>query len=473
MLRITPIAMRFYTQDICFSYTFKTLFFLIFLLFLKVFICTIHHADIPSTKRLTPKDQHLMTPVSNATPPHSLEAQRLAALNAYGLFGTASEDHFDEIVALAAEICGSSTALMSLVGEDMLWFKSRYGYVSESAPRENSFCSHAILHDEMLIVEDALRDERFANNPTVNCPTGGVRFYAGAPLTNSDGLRIGVICAIDDQPKQLSALQIKTLQVLANQIVAQMELHKSLHQMHLYTEKMKQLNENKDKFFSIIAHDLRAAFHGILGFSEVLDTEFDELDTDAIRKIASYLNHSSQSTFKLLENLLEWAMLENGSMRFRPDVIRLESIIDTVVTGLDLSATQKNLSISFQVDASILVFADTHMMQSLFHNLVSNAIKFTDRGGKISINQTLVDKIVQISIEDNGMGMSERQIHDLFKVETSQSTKGTLGEVGTGLGLLLCKQFIEQHGGSISVKSTLGQGSAFLLTLPLHSHSEM
>jgi signal transduction histidine kinase len=415
-----------------------------------------------------------MTSLSNDEPTHTaLEDKRLAALEAYGLFGTPPEDHFDEIVALAAEICGSSTALMSLVGKDQLWFKSRYGFNSPSAPRENSFCTHAILHDDVMVVEDALLDERFTKNPNVSCPSGGVRFYAGAPLTNSDGLPIGVICAIDNEPKQLSSIQIKTLKVLANQIVAQMELQKTLHLMKEYSEQIQQLNENKDKFFSIIAHDLRAAFHGILGFSEVLDTEFDELDTDAIRKIASYLNHSSQSTFKLLENLLEWAMLENGSMRFRPKETRLESIIDTIVTGLDLSANQKNLKIDFQIDSNLMIWADIYMMRSLFHNLVSNAIKFTDRGGQIVISQTMVDQTIHICIEDNGTGMSEQQVQDLFKVETSRSTKGTLGEVGTGLGLLLCKQFIEQHGGSISVKSELGLGSKFLLTLPLHSYTEV
>jgi signal transduction histidine kinase len=399
---------------------------------------------------------------------HPLELQRLAALESYALFGTASESTFDEIVALAAEICDSKIGLISLVGEHNIWFKARFGFEAQSSARDGSFCSHAILHDDVLVIEDARKDARFSSRPLVICNTEDtVRFYAGAPLITSDGLAIGVICAIDDQPKQLTALQIRTLKVLANQVMAQMELHKSLRQVRAHGEQMKMLNQNKDKFFSIIAHDLRAAFHGILGFSEVLDTELDDLDTDSIRKIASYLNHSSQSTFKLLENLLEWAMLENGSMRFRPQRIRLESIIDTVATGLDLSAKQKNIQLNFQIDASIMVEADLHMVQSLVHNLISNALKFTPQGGQIHISQDQIDQHVRVMVKDNGVGMSAQQCARLFRAESSQSTKGTMGEVGTGLGLLLCKQFVEQHQGNIGVDSTLDTGSVFWFTLPI------
>jgi signal transduction histidine kinase len=397
---------------------------------------------------------------------HPFEQQRLAALASYQLFGTAPETTFDEIVALAAQICNAKIGLISLVGEQTIWFKAQYGIDAQTATREGSFCSQAILQDDVLVVEDAAQDDRFAPAIEIN-EEQAVRFYAGAPLITSSGLPIGVICALDDQPKQMTELQVLTLKVLANQVMAQMELHKSLRQMRIHSDKMRTLNQNKDKFFSIIAHDLRAAFHGILGFSEVLDTELDDLDPDSIRKIASYLNHSSQSTFKLLENLLEWAMLENGSMRFRPEPLRLESIIDTVATGLDLSAKQKNIQLDFHIDSSIVVHADLHMLQSLVHNLISNALKFTPQGGHIVISQDQVDDMVHVYVKDNGIGMSHEQSARLFRPELSQSTKGTMGEVGTGLGLLLCKQFVEQHGGRIKAHSTLGEGSMFSFSLPI------
>ncbi|WP_051526645.1 GAF domain-containing sensor histidine kinase [Alkanindiges illinoisensis] len=404
----------------------------------------------------------MMPPDSDLSiaPLHPQEKQRLEALAAYALFGTQPEAQFDEIVSLVAQICGSSSALLSLVGEDLLWFKSRYNYAAESGPRDGSFCSHAILHDDVMIVEDASLDERFNQNPLVTCPSTHVRFYAGAPLLTEDGLPLGVICAIDDQPKSMTSLQVQTLKVLANQVVAQMNLHRSV-------VRMQQINQNKDKFFAIIAHDLKAAFHGILGFSDVLDTDFDELEDKTKREIASYLNESSHATYKLLENLLEWARLENGAMPYRPKQLQLDSLVEETVAGLQFSAAQKNIRIEIQLQPDIWVHGDRHMLHSLIHNLLGNAIKFTPEYGNIRIyDETQQDKVV-ISVEDNGMGMTPEQVQRLFKGDHNQSTKGTHGEKGTGLGLLLCQQFVQQHHGSLEVNSSVGRGSTFSFGIPL------
>lgn len=393
-------------------------------------------------------------------PLHPREAERLKALNTYGLLGTQPEERFDEIVSLVAQLCGSDTALLSLVGEDLLWFKARYNYAAESGPRDGSFCSHALMHDDVMVIEDAMLDERFNRNPLVTCPSTPIRFYAGAPLMGDDGLPLGVICAIDSQPKQMTDLQMQTLKVMANQIVAQMNLHRSVMQMQA-------LNQSKDKFFAIIAHDLKAAFHGILGFSEVLDTEFDELDDASKRKIANYLNESSQSTYKLLDNLLEWARLENGSMPYRPKALQLDQLIEDTVYSLQFMAAQKNISLTTRLQSDIWIEADMHMLQSLVHNLVANALKFTPNGGTIQIFDEVKDDQITISVQDNGTGMNDVQLQKLFNVAYSQSTNGTNGETGTGLGLLLCQQFVQQHKGALNVCSQLGQGSTFSFNFPL------
>lgn len=393
-------------------------------------------------------------------PLHPREAERLKALNTYGLLGTQPEERFDEIVSLVAQLCGSDTALLSLVGEDLLWFKARYNYAAESGPRDGSFCSHALMHDDVMVIEDAMLDERFNRNPLVTCPSTPIRFYAGAPLMGDDGLPLGVICAIDSQPKQMTDLQMQTLKVMANQIVAQMNLHRSVMQMQA-------LNQSKDKFFAIIAHDLKAAFHGILGFSEVLDTEFDELDDASKRKIANYLNESSQSTYKLLDNLLEWARLENGSMPYRPKALQLDQLIEDTVYSLQFMAAQKNISLTTRLQSDIWIEADMHMLQSLVHNLVANALKFTPNGGTIQIFDEVKDDHITISVQDNGTGMNDAQLQKLFNVAYSQSTNGTNGETGTGLGLLLCQQFVQQHKGALNVSSQLGQGSTFSFNFPL------
>lgn len=395
-------------------------------------------------------------------PLHPREAERLKALNTYGLLGTQPEERFDEIVSLVAQLCGSDTALLSLVGEDLLWFKARYNYAAESGSRDGSFCSHALMHDDVMVIEDAMLDKRFNNNPLVTCQSTPIRFYAGAPLMGDDGLPLGVICAIDSQPKQMTDLQMQTLKVMANQIVAQMNLHRSVMQMQA-------LNQSKDKFFAIIAHDLKAAFHGILGFSEVLDSEFDELDDASRRKIANYLNESSQSTYKLLDNLLEWARLENGSMPYRPKALQLDQLIEDTLYSLQFMAAQKNITLTTRLQSDIWLDADRHMLQSLVHNLVANALKFTPDGGVIQIFDEVKDDQIIISVQDNGTGMNDVQLQKLFDVAYSQSTTGTNGETGTGLGLLLCQQFVQQHKGILTVSSQLGQGSVFSFSLPLDS----
>lgn len=395
-------------------------------------------------------------------PLHPQEEDRLQALATYALFGTQPEAQFDQIISLVAQICGSKSALLSLVGEDLLWFKSRYNYAAESGPRDGSFCSHVILHDDIMIVEDTRLDARFNQNPLVTCPNTHVRFYAGVPLLTEEGLPLGVICAIDTQPRTMTPLQVQALKVLASQVVAQMNLHRSV-------ARMQQINQSKDKFFAIIAHDLKAAFHGILGFSEVLDTDFDELEDQTKREIASYLNESSHATYKLLENLLEWARLENGTMPYRPKQLQLDRLIEEAAAGLQFSAAQKNIHIDMQLQPQIRVQGDRHMLHSLVHNLIANAIKFTPEYGKIRIYDEMHHDHVVILVEDTGMGMTAEQLQHLFKGDQARSRRGTHGEKGTGLGLLLCQQFVQQHRGALDVKSCVGQGSTFSFSLPLSS----
>jgi signal transduction histidine kinase len=402
------------------------------------------------------------------TPAVSDEAERLAALYHYDLIGTDPEPRFDDIAMLAAQTCGCQVALISLIGEQEIWFKSRINHPLATTRRVDSFCQHVLHTRQALVVEDTFLDARFANNALVK-QRQPMRFFAGAPIITDTGYVIGVLCVLDYQPRQLSDCQLSTLQVLARQVMSQIEMGESIRQMRQQTAELERLNQSKNRLFSVIAHDLRAAFHGILGFSDVLDTELDDLDQATIRKIASYLNHASQSTFKLLENLLEWAMLENGSMQFRPEVLRLESIIDTVVTGLHLSALQKNIQLEFRVDPRILVQADLNMIRSLIHNLVSNAVKFSLRGGRVWVDQHLEKEQVIIAVHDNGMGMNQNQLDRLFQINLNNSTKGTIGEVGTGLGLLLCKQFVEQHNGKIWVESRPNEGSSFYFSLPVYA----
>lgn len=232
-------------------------------------------------------------------------------------------------------------------------------------------------------------------------------------------------------------------------------------------DELKQANANKDKFFSIIAHDLRGPFSGFLGLSELLTTEFDQLEKTEIVQIGESLNKAAKRVFELIENLLEWARAQMGRIEFTPVQINLQEAIDRISKIFKATANNKDISLENNVDDDIIVFADNNMLNTILRNLTSNALKYTVRGGKITYSSNAQDdNSIEINVTDTGVGMKEEVMEKLFRIDVKHSTPGTEKEQGTGLGLLLCKEFVEKHNGKISVKSVLNQGSTFTFTLP-------
>ena len=396
----------------------------------------------------------------------SNEPERLYALNQYQIMDTEDEECFNDLVQLAASICNVPISIISLLDDKRSWFKSAHGVErGAEVDRKFSICSHAILQPEVFIVEDTNLDERFVDNPTLNGDLN-VRFYAGAPLKTSDGHILGTLCILDSKPRKLEQGQIEALRILAHQVMAHLELRKSHRALEDSNEKLKEINFNKDKFFSIIAHDLRAPFHGILGFSEVLETEIEDLDEKGIRDIAGYLRSTAHATFRLLENLLQWAMSEGGAIIYRPQDVQIEQVFQTVFEVLGAMAQKKNVILHNEADPRLTVFVDLNMMTSVLQNLTSNAVKFTRSGGHVYLSAHKVDEEIHITVRDTGIGMPEEQIREFFMRQQPKSIKGTDGEKGTGLGLLLCRQFVEKNNGRIEINSKPNEGTTFTIMIP-------
>jgi len=233
-------------------------------------------------------------------------------------------------------------------------------------------------------------------------------------------------------------------------------------------KEIKELNATKDKFFSIIAHDLKNPFNSIMGFSELMVEGLHEMNQESMVKMALSINNSANSAYSLLENLLDWARAQTGSLEFTPERLLLKSLVLDVIGITESNCLAKNIKIINEVDKSIHIFADKNMLNTILNNLVVNAIKFTHKNGTVKICASVNDKEVQISVIDTGVGIESRKIERLFKISEKTSTLGTENEHGTGLGLILCKEFVEKHCGKISVKSELGKGSNFTITLPLN-----
>jgi signal transduction histidine kinase len=233
------------------------------------------------------------------------------------------------------------------------------------------------------------------------------------------------------------------------------------------TKELKELNQTKDKFFSIIAHDLKNPFNTLLGFSELLLENMPMYTMEQIEEYISIIFETSRSSYALLENLLDWSRSQTGKIRIKKEVIDFYSMAQENLILLENPALKKEITICNNILPGTFAFADTNMINTVVRNLFSNAIKYSSKGGVITIDCEKLGDRLKVSITDTGVGIKPEVIDNLFRIDVNVSTKGTDNEKGTGLGLLLCKEFVEKNEGRISVRSTLGEGSTFYFTIPI------
>ena len=230
--------------------------------------------------------------------------------------------------------------------------------------------------------------------------------------------------------------------------------------------RLRELNATKDRFFSIIGHDLKSPFNSIVGFSNLIAEQVQKQDYEGIEKYATIIQDSAQRAMNLLTNLLEWSRAQTGTIVFNPEYVEFVSVINEVLELSNDSARQKSITIYKKLPHNIPVFADKAMISTILRNLIFNSIKFTKPGGEIIIKAEQKEKQLIVSVTDNGIGIKNEDIDKLFRIDYSYSTTGTNRETGTGLGLLICKDFIEMHGGKIWVESEIGKGSTFSFSIP-------
>ncbi|MBX3008068.1 MAG: HAMP domain-containing histidine kinase [Melioribacteraceae bacterium] len=233
-------------------------------------------------------------------------------------------------------------------------------------------------------------------------------------------------------------------------------------------EELRKSIAEKDKFFAIIAHDLRSPFQGFIGLAELLAANANEFTKAELTTVSKEMHQKASNLFVLLENLLEWAHVQRGTINFSPQDCSLSEIINHSIEIVAQNADHKNIEIINSAQDSSLVYADEKMIDSVLRNLLSNAVKFTPKGGKVVVSSRLLNNTtVEISVADSGIGMSDSLRNKLFIVGEKVGREGTDGEKSSGLGLLLCKEFIEKNGGNIRVESQKHKGSTFRFTLPL------
>lgn len=237
-------------------------------------------------------------------------------------------------------------------------------------------------------------------------------------------------------------------------------------QLKQYASELKALNATKDKFFGIIAHDLKNPFASLLGASEILSHNPDQYDFDTIQKFGSLIYNSAKSGYTLLENLLEWSRSQTGNITYDPQLLNFREIIETNLSNIKVSSGNKKIKLRSEIIEDIKITADENMLNTIIRNLLSNAVKFTHEGGEVSIKTEKKDNDITVTVKDTGIGIPKDGIDKLFRIDFKYTNIGTADERGTGLGLLLCKEFVEKHGGKIWVESKEGKGSEFKFSIP-------
>lgn len=381
------------------------------------------------------------------------EKDRLEALKRYGVLDSPAEHELEEIVQLASAICQTPISLVSLIDENRQWFKARIGLEVPETNRDIAFCSHVLLEEDMMVVENALEDERFSDNPLVTHEPN-IRFYAGTPLITPDGFKLGTLCIIDKQPRKLTEQQRFALKTLSKQVIKHFELS-------LQNKKLRELSQLQTRFLSILSHDMR---NPLLGIGAVLDLmkegEINQKDFSLLMKEASV---QVDNVLNLLNDIMEWASKANSS-ELSKETFNLHKLAVDCIELTKTSAQQKNNALHMLIPENFFITADQEMIKLILRNLISNAIKFTENGS-ITIQVEDTGTHWRVSVTDTGVGMSDEHMKRLLNSGKRFTTYGTKNEKGTGLGLFLCDEFVRKHGGELHIASTAGQGSAFSFTI--------
>ncbi len=390
------------------------------------------------------------------------EQERIRLLNELGILDTLEEQAYDDLTYLAAQICNTPIALVSLVDSHRQWFKSHYGLNARETPRDVAFCSHAILGDNIFVVEDSSKDERFHDNPlAIDNPN--VIFYAGAPLVMSDKLRLGTLCVIGHEPRTISNNQKKALEALARQAVNQLELR-------LKIKELQSLDNAKDEFISMVSHELRTPLTSICGSLSLLSSnKLGQLD-DKQHNMVEIASRNSSRLLCIVNDILDNARLEAGKLDIILKPHRIIAILEKAIELNKPYCDKCNCDIVLKynkLDSSKMIECDENRLIQVLTNLISNAAKVSRDEDIVEVSLVIDDKNARIEVLDHGAGIPDDQQKFIFQKFKQVETSGNMKMPGTGLGLRISKQIIELHGGTIGFESLPNKYTKFYFTIGL------
>jgi signal transduction histidine kinase len=379
------------------------------------------------------------------------ELQRLDVLRQYDILDTQAESAYDDIVQLAAHICGTPISLISLLDADRQWFKSRTGLSPQETHRDLAFCGHTILEPGMMVVPDTTQDARFSDNPLVTSDPK-IRFYAGAPLTTPDGYKLGTLCVIDRVPRNLTDDQRNALRTLARQVMTQMELG--------------QRDRQKSEFVSMVSHELRTPLTSIRGALGLLNSGAAGILPDRAKTMADVALRNTEHVIRMINQLLDLGKIESGMMELCHKKMDVNSLVRDAIEMSRPFAEKHGVTVFAKLPtATIVIESDHDRVVQVLTNLISNATKASPYGETVDVAIHMHDGVAHVTVTDHGSGIPASFQPRIFQ-KFSRAELSTSRSEGTGLGLNISKAIIEKMGGKIGFTSGK-RGTEFFFDLPI------
>lgn len=384
------------------------------------------------------------------------EQNRLKALKQYAVTDAGMEISFEEMAELAADACNVPVATISVIDHDTQWILAAHGTDVKKFPRNKSICALTLGSPfKSLIINDLKTDQRLSGHPFAN-PNGGFRYFAGFPITTHEGYAIGALCVFDYQPRELSKTQLRMLKMLANQVMGQIELTSKVHQLEAAQKKLEGANHDLARFAYVVAHDIRSPLRNISALTQLIDKD-EKLSADSLKMI-DFIQHSAKELEGLVEGILEYSLA--GKNGVNKQNVSVKSILDNVI---ELMRPASDVRIQL-INERDNVISDPTLLRQILLNLLSNAIRYNNKPlTQIQVRTESQGNQWRLTVSDNGPGIDDslkKQIFEPFKVVTERDR---FGKKGSGIGLATVRSLTEKLGGRISVESTPGAGSTFIL----------
>jgi len=391
----------------------------------------------------------------------SNEAERQYAVEQYEILDSLPERSYDDITALMADVCDAPISLIGLIDQDRHWLKSHHGIDFNESPRKLSFCGHAIASNEdIFIIEDAREDSRFADNPLV--VDHGAIGYAGVPLIDKDGFALGALCVFNNSPLILKDSQKESLKNMARQVMYLLERHLRERRLEEAKQELEDKNEELKRFAGALTHDIQAPVANMVGLISLIEGDASEVLSKDVLEYLDYLKNSSVALRTYVDGLLAHYTSDNLLSNL-PETFRVEDLFDS----LDQLIVRDDRTTLVFPEAAEEICTHRAALQQVLMNLIANAIKYgTGSDTQVVVSYRQDKTGFHFSVADNGSGIAPERQKSIFGLFETTDNIARDGSKGTGIGLATVSKLLDSLGSSITLKSTVGQGSTFSFTLP-------